>query len=863
MHKLNSIAPLIAALSIFANQTIVFAAPPPVDAISTAQVTEAKGDIFKRGFIDWNREVWGEPSQAQVGDKLEEGMQLGTGEKSWAQLSWRHITTRAWEKSVYAIAPNQRLVYLIGGELLFQLDKNRKDKREYYVWTNLLQARIRGTTVMVQSTGTNSKISVLEGSIDVENRSDHSIVHLKPGVVMEVQSKNPVGGAPQGGGVEAVLGKSYGSGVSSAPSSMTKAMTQASTGGNSSASSTGAATSTSSTNSSASSSTNTNSTANTSSTHTSNAGLVGGIGGSATNLVHTATGTVSQTLNGVTGVVSGLTTSVSGITGDLTNTVGGVTKSVGNIVTSVSGITNSVGGITNSVGGVTSTVGGVTNSVGGITNSVGGVTSAVGGVTNSVSGLTNSVGNITNSVGGITNSVDRAGNLLNAPSTGPANLVSNAANVVTNPLAGASSFEPGPVGKVTTTMISNGDTRITVFETARTITTLYSADPQNLMNSPLVTSFPNALPSVSLIQQALTDPAANKPIASNAQILRVPVLMSYNIGPTVGTILPLPESVGNWPPTAVIGPSATKGLTATAPSVLTGSLKAIAPNANGNKYNPENPLTQLPVSDVLMGPQLPGGIAPVSSAVIAANQFLSDPIATSALLRGTLGSNLSTALGPTSQAALLSSLGSLGSLGAVPPGAAPIAFPPILGGLPPITVPPIGLPPVTVPPISIPPIGLPPITIPPITVPPIGSPPITVPPITVPPIGVPPIGVPPITVPPIGLPPITVPPIGLPPISVPPITVPPISLPPISVPPISAPPISAPPISVPPISAPPISVPPISVPPIAGVPPTSIPPLSIQSTLQSVTTRVSAPAMPQLQLMNLRFNNAGMGRAGR
>lgn len=59
-----------------------------------------------------------------------ERMQLGTKNSSWARVSWPHVTTRAWADSVFAIAPNQRLVLLMNGEMLFNLSKHRKDKRD-------------------------------------------------------------------------------------------------------------------------------------------------------------------------------------------------------------------------------------------------------------------------------------------------------------------------------------------------------------------------------------------------------------------------------------------------------------------------------------------------------------------------------------------------------------------------------------------------------------------------------------------------------------------------------------------------------------------------------------------------------------
>lgn len=167
-----------------------FAGTPSATAPTDALLTEAHGNVYKRTFTDWTKEAMGDPSPASVGEVLHEGMQVGTGEKSWAQLQWRHVSARAWANSVYAISPNQRLVYLIGGEMLYQLDKNRGDHNPYYVWTNLLQARIRGTTVMFQATKTKSRITVLEGTVEVLNKVDRSVVTITPGTVYEVSTKS-------------------------------------------------------------------------------------------------------------------------------------------------------------------------------------------------------------------------------------------------------------------------------------------------------------------------------------------------------------------------------------------------------------------------------------------------------------------------------------------------------------------------------------------------------------------------------------------------------------------------------------------------------------------------------------------------
>jgi hypothetical protein len=186
MKKYSAIILVVSAIFSLGTKSL---AVPSDGTTSTALLTEAKGTVYKRSFIDWSKQQWGDPETARKGDVLQEGMQVGTGDKSWAQVAWQHVTCRAWANSVYAVAPNQRLVYLQNGEMLFHLDKNRKDKDNYCIWTNLLQARVRGTTVLVQATAENSKLTVLEGTVDVLNKLDHSVVRIKPGVVYTIQAK--------------------------------------------------------------------------------------------------------------------------------------------------------------------------------------------------------------------------------------------------------------------------------------------------------------------------------------------------------------------------------------------------------------------------------------------------------------------------------------------------------------------------------------------------------------------------------------------------------------------------------------------------------------------------------------------------
>lgn len=172
-------------------------------------LTEVKGNVFTRGFEDKERQVWSAPAPAHLGDVVSDGMQVGTGDDSWTQCKFKHVTARAWENSVYMISPKQKLVYLVGGELLFNLDKHRPDKSAYSIWTKYLHATVRGTTLLVQSTAEVSRVSVLEGSVDVTNRLDQSVVTLTPGSVYEVKAKDSeVKGAVQqddNGGVDSAF----------------------------------------------------------------------------------------------------------------------------------------------------------------------------------------------------------------------------------------------------------------------------------------------------------------------------------------------------------------------------------------------------------------------------------------------------------------------------------------------------------------------------------------------------------------------------------------------------------------------------------------------------------------------------------
>lgn len=190
MSKMHWFEAVSSCLIIFVGLPVQAWSQPGASALDSlvATITESHGTVYKRGFVDWKKAGWTDPEPAKLGDALSEGMQIGTKADSWAQVSWPNVIARAWENSVFAVAPNKRLVYLCQGEMLLRLDKHRKDKNNYYIWTKTMQARIHGTTVLVRATPEISEISVLEGSVVLLNRINHSTINLTPGVVFQINN---------------------------------------------------------------------------------------------------------------------------------------------------------------------------------------------------------------------------------------------------------------------------------------------------------------------------------------------------------------------------------------------------------------------------------------------------------------------------------------------------------------------------------------------------------------------------------------------------------------------------------------------------------------------------------------------------
>lgn len=200
--RLRKISAIFAFAAIFASAVFISAVPATYanSAVAnsaeaayrsnSATLTGAAGNVTRMDYVDNARQVLGEPQPARVNDILKEGSLVATGASSWAEVCWTSVKTRAWSNTVVRVCPNARLVYLQGGEVLFRLDKGRKNRDDVYsVGTKLLQARIHGTTVTVTHRGNLSEIIVQEGLVEVLNKVDGSKVKLGPGVVYQVRAK--------------------------------------------------------------------------------------------------------------------------------------------------------------------------------------------------------------------------------------------------------------------------------------------------------------------------------------------------------------------------------------------------------------------------------------------------------------------------------------------------------------------------------------------------------------------------------------------------------------------------------------------------------------------------------------------------
>jgi len=149
------------------------------------RLTEVHGEVSEQAFPDWLQEPTTAWKSGIAGDTIDEHLLIKTGTNSMAEICTDRVLLRADAESKLAVSANQHLVYLQNGSILFHVAKDTKSKSpsSFYVWTNLVQARTQGATILVQCHQNQSTISVLEGSVELLNKIDHSVVSLAPGVM--------------------------------------------------------------------------------------------------------------------------------------------------------------------------------------------------------------------------------------------------------------------------------------------------------------------------------------------------------------------------------------------------------------------------------------------------------------------------------------------------------------------------------------------------------------------------------------------------------------------------------------------------------------------------------------------------------
>lgn len=104
------------------------------------------------------------------GDLIAPGSVISTGRSSWAELKWHDCVVRIWQDTIWEFLPKKRELFLHCGSMRFQLRHERVDKRAYRVRTPSLMSLIRGTTIYADVRKDCERISVLEGTYQVDVR---------------------------------------------------------------------------------------------------------------------------------------------------------------------------------------------------------------------------------------------------------------------------------------------------------------------------------------------------------------------------------------------------------------------------------------------------------------------------------------------------------------------------------------------------------------------------------------------------------------------------------------------------------------------------------------------------------------------
>lgn len=173
-------------VSCIASQLPSYAEGSIASVVDHAKISELHGSVYVNHLSDWASQPGPERVQIETGQRIDSDKQITTGIDALAQVNFHNSVVRAAQNSVYAVAPKQRLVLLRRGEVLLQVSQPRKQKTHTYLWTDHIQARIGDATILVQNAPHFSRLTVLDGSAEVLNKVDRSVIALTPGVVCEI-----------------------------------------------------------------------------------------------------------------------------------------------------------------------------------------------------------------------------------------------------------------------------------------------------------------------------------------------------------------------------------------------------------------------------------------------------------------------------------------------------------------------------------------------------------------------------------------------------------------------------------------------------------------------------------------------------
>lgn len=149
------------------------------------------GDVLQHQSIDFSKQLFAAGAPATQGQHVFDNSKFTTGPNSHAEASFLNSLTRIAPNSEAALSSQQGLLNLLSGEALMQ---STKKNSPISAVTGQAFASNKGGSMLLQSNGTTSRITSLSGVTQIFNRSDRSVLNLKPGLVYEVTSNSSSSG---------------------------------------------------------------------------------------------------------------------------------------------------------------------------------------------------------------------------------------------------------------------------------------------------------------------------------------------------------------------------------------------------------------------------------------------------------------------------------------------------------------------------------------------------------------------------------------------------------------------------------------------------------------------------------------------